>query len=167
MDKLTIDRLREVLELDPSTGTLFWKQKVAKKIVIGTEAGYVRPDGYKIVQIDKARILNHHAVFALTYGRWPASELDHVNRNPADNRPCNLREASRCENNYNRGKPKHNTSGIKGVFKQRKGKTWSARLTTNKVLKRVGGFETPQLAHEFLELWRSIAHGEFAHGEIA
>ena len=34
-------------------------------------------------------------------GDWPKEMLDHINRNPADNRWCNLREVTRAENRLN------------------------------------------------------------------
>jgi hypothetical protein len=166
MRQIPIERLREVLTLDEKTGDLYWKSKIASKVVVGTKAGSVRHDGYTFIQIDKTPLLAHHIVFALTHGRWPELELDHINGNPADNRACNIREATRSENNYNRVTPSHNTSGIKGVFKQKRGTTWTVRLTVNKVLRRVGGFETKELAAEFLELWRSMAHGKFANNGV-
>jgi hypothetical protein len=161
-NRLSIERLREVLDLDTETGVLTWRVKIAKKTVVGAPAGSQRHDGYITLQIEKVRVLAHHAVFALVYGRWPVKELDHANGNPADNRPCNLREANRHTNNYNRRTPSNNTSGIKGVFKQARGKCWHARLTTNGVLQRVGGFQTKEQATDFLDLWRDMSHGEFA-----
>lgn len=161
--RLPIDYLRQVLELDEATGILRWKQKIAKKIIVGSVAGSERHDGYKRIQINKIGMLLHHVVFALLNDRWPNKELDHANGNPSDNRPCNLRESDRHTNNYNRCTPQHNTSGIKGVFQQKTGKCWNARLATNSVLKRVSGFGSKEEANEFLQLWRSMAHGEFAN----
>jgi hypothetical protein len=36
-------------------------------------------------------------------------------------------------------------------------------LWTNNKSKEVGGFETKELAEEFMQLWREMAHGEFAN----
>jgi hypothetical protein len=157
-----IDEIRSILDLDAETGALRWKQKIAKKVVVGAEAGRPMSNGYKRIQIDKVRLLAHHVVFALTHNYWP-SEIDHINNDPSDNRPCNLREVTRSQNNWNTRKPTHNTSGVKGVFKQRSGVTWTVRLKCYGKLYRVGKFPTAGSASEFLDLFRSMAHGEFAN----
>jgi len=157
-----IEELRSILDLEENTGILRWKKKIAKKVVVGEEAGRTIQHGYKTVQVNKIRLLSHHIVFAFMHNRWP-TEVDHINNDPSDNRPCNLREATRSQNNWNMRKPVHNTSGIKGVFRQRKGKTWTVRLKIRSKLYRVGKFETAEMASEFLDLFRSMAHGEFAN----
>jgi hypothetical protein len=41
--------------------------------------------------------------------------VDHINRNPLDNRRCNLRVVSQHDNIMNRDKQNNNTSGYKGI----------------------------------------------------
>lgn len=160
--KPSIKTLNETFVLDKNSGNLYWNKKVARKIIVGSEAGSSRPDGYKYVQLNKYVLAVHHVVYAMTHGYWPI-EIDHADGNPSNNKPENLRESTRSENNYNRVTPSHNTSGYKGVFKQKKGKSWSVRLTVNKVLHRISGFETKELAKEFLDLMRLELHGQYAH----
>lgn len=47
--------------------------------------------------------------------------IDHINHNPLDNRKCNLRICSSFENTQNQSKPINNTSGHKGVYKDKNG----------------------------------------------
>jgi len=62
-------------------------------------------------------------VFCLYHGRWPKKgyDVDHINNKPWDNRPCNLREGTKSENATNRRLFRRSKSGIKGVFKAKKG----------------------------------------------
>lgn len=63
----------------------------------------------------------------MAYGKWPTPTVDHRNRNGLDNRLINLREATRSQNQFNRGIPKNNISGVAGVnWHQTKGK-WLVR----------------------------------------
>ena len=65
---------------------------------------------------------------------------DHINRNSLDNRKCNLRPASKNENNQNHKLFNTNTSGFSGVhFVERTGK-WCARITVNNKRKHLGYF---------------------------
>jgi hypothetical protein len=146
-------------------GDLHWKARPPNLAVCGTVAGYRNTkDSYWRVVIKGSMYLKHRLVFLYHYGHLP-KYIDHINGNRADNRIENLRLASRAENARNARLPCHNTSGIKGVCKPKKDKNWTCSLRTNKKLKIVGGFETKELAQEFMELWRETAHGQFAnHG---
>jgi HNH endonuclease len=55
--------------------------------------------------------------------------VDHIKRNPCDNRLENLRIVTVQENNRNKPIQKNNTSGIMGVFKRQN--RWIARINDN------------------------------------
>lgn len=68
-------------------------------------------------------------------------ELDHINRNPLDNRKNNLRVATRSENMINRRIFKNKIYGnFKGVTFVRK--KWIARVNRNNKAIHIGSFET-------------------------
>ena len=75
----------------------------------------------------------------VTLSRWLLGEpeglvIDHINRNRKDNRRANLRAVTQAVNVRNSRVCEKNTSGFKGVYKQKsKGKEfWAAYITVNK-----------------------------------
>jgi hypothetical protein len=100
--ELSVDRLNELLRLDAETGDLYWRADRGQKPVGGKSAGSLDSKGYRRVKIDYRAYRAHRVVFAIAHGRWPVMQLDHINRNKLDNRPCNLREVSPSENSMNR-----------------------------------------------------------------
>src|SRR5262245_33505102 len=111
---LTAERLREVLDYDPSTGVFKSNGGRCGSRVGATLVGTVRPDGYREIRIDWQRYLAHRLAWLHVHGSWPAGDIDHVNGNPSDNRIVNLRLATRTQNNAN-SRRRPNTSGFKGV----------------------------------------------------
>lgn len=72
-------------------------------------------------------------------------EVDHIRNNPLDNREKYLRKASRIENGCNRKLFKNNSTGYKGVQKNKKGK-FVAKITIRKKVKYIGTFDCKKLA---------------------
>lgn len=58
-------------------------------------------------------------------------DYDHVNRNPLDNRDCNLRPATTIENARNRSKYNTNTSGFIGVSWNKDREKWRSYIIVN------------------------------------
>ena len=56
---------------------------------------------------------------------------DHIDRNELNNRSNNLRPATQQENARNKSKPCNNTSGVMGVYWNKKFNKWQARVTTD------------------------------------
>lgn len=78
--------------------------------------------GYLIIKVKGRQFKAHRIAWLLNYGRFPKSELDHINRNPADNRIENLREADRFIQNRNKTTQIDKKTGIAGVHRDDKTK---------------------------------------------
>lgn len=88
---------------------------------------------------NRKEILMHRFVLNAPENR----EVDHINRNPLDNRKCNLRLCTRSENNHNKGINKNNKSGFKGVYFHRGANKWSSQIMVNRKRLNLGLFSKP------------------------
>ena len=79
-----------------------------------------------------------------------------------NNTPSNLREATVSENNRNVGITKNNTSGYKGVTKEKNREKWRAQIKFNGEVHYLGVFECPVDAAKVYDKKCLELHGEFA-----
>lgn len=144
---ITLDRLREVLHYDPSTGVFVWLKKTGKKTIVGSQAGSIRSDGYMTVSIDKCIYYGHVLAWFYITGERPDMDLDHKDGNPSNNCFTNLRLATGTINYENLHKARcHNSTGLLGVRRTRFN-TFNARIVVNGIQHNLGNFDTPELAH--------------------
>jgi len=126
---ITYEHLHELFEYNGSD--LVWKVSLSPTSKKGNIAGCIRSDGYRQIKIDGKIYLGHRLCWLFNYGYTPENFLDHINRNPSDNRLKNLREASNRCNIRNSKTMLTNTSGVRGVcFNKLFGK-WQAAITVD------------------------------------
>lgn len=92
--------------------------------------------------------------------------VDHINRNPLDNRKANLRVVQEGENQKNRGpdnRTKKKSSQFRGVSWNKKDKRWIASIRVNKKNIHLGCFTDETLAAEIYNKAATIHFGEFAY----
>lgn len=62
--------------------------------------------GYRIVRIyylgKRYNIQAHRLVWYITHGKMPVGQIDHIDRDPTNNIPSNLRDVTQSENQHNR-----------------------------------------------------------------
>jgi HNH endonuclease len=123
MTNQTIDAgaVRELLDYDPNSGIFRWRV-CRGPVKTGDIADNVDSHGYVRIEINGRSYKARRLAFLIMRGRWPADEIDHINRNPVDNRWCNLREASHAEGMRNRSLQKNNKFGRPGIQKKIKWK---------------------------------------------
>lgn len=137
----SFDQVADLLSYCPATGLLTWK------VSRPSYAGHVRPGaragtnshGYIKVTVCQKQIPGHRVAWLLQTGSWPPKgmDIDHINGDRADNRWCNLRIATRSQNNMNK-------SGVQGVYMRayRSGNTkWHARITVGGRVILLGHFD--------------------------
>ena len=115
---ITYERANQLLRYDPETGELFWKERPSRsKILVGSRAGCLAPDGYWVLKMDGVVHKAHRVAWLLTTGHLPLCDIDHIDRDRSNNRWGNLRLApnNSRDNLQNTKKPSNNTSGVKGV----------------------------------------------------
>jgi hypothetical protein len=88
--------------------------------------------------------------------------VDHVNGNGLDNRRINLRPATPSQNGANRPPQRNNTSGYKGVYWNRPGQNWFARIKVAGRPVHLGMFADPTEAARAYNRAAMEAFGEYA-----
>lgn len=158
-ERPTIERLREVLGYEPTTGILRWLVTNSNVAVAGTEAG--SHDGrYVRIKVDGSALLAHRVIWAIVTGAWPTFDIDHKDTDGYNNRWGNLRQATMSQNIANSRISKRNTSGFKGVTKNRK--RWVAQITHERKHYYLGIFDSPEAAHEVYLAEAARLQGPFA-----
>ena len=146
-DLITQERLQSLLTYDPDTGEFRWRVK-RPRCVVGAVAGTPTYHGYTAIKLDGATYRAHRLAWLYTFGKWPSTELDHINRKRDDNRIANLREATRFSNCQNREKSPSAHSRHIGVSKSFAGKGWRAYIDKDGRRTALGVFSTEQAAAE-------------------
>jgi hypothetical protein len=118
----------ERLDFDRETGQFFWKVSVNSRAPAGRAAGRLGNRGYIDIGIGREKVAAHRLAFLFAHGRWPVGDVDHINGRRTDNRPENLREASRSQNMGNTPVYRNNRSGKKGVSFEGRRQKWRASI---------------------------------------
>jgi hypothetical protein len=122
----SIEQLCKLFDYEPQTGVLRWKVRDDVPGMSGWNTKYAgkpagnasmlrRPSSRKWyhagmrVRIDGKNYGVHRLIWAMKTGEWPEHSIDHINRDPLDNRWVNLREATAAEQCQNRSRPTAST----------------------------------------------------------
>ena len=160
---LTQAELKEQVIYDTNTGDFFWK--ITKKgVKIGNKIGSKTKDGYIRIMLNYQEYKAHRLAWLYMVGNFPKEFIDHANGIKTDNRFCNLRESTNMQNQQNVGLVISNTSGYKGISKNKSDGKWRAQCRVGKVKKHLGTFDTPELASSAYVEFAKQLHGEFYHG---
>ncbi|WP_076738056.1 HNH endonuclease signature motif containing protein, partial [Cronobacter sakazakii] len=79
-------------------------------------------------------LYNHRIVYFLHHGHWPVGEVDHIDGNPGNNHPDNLRDVTHSENQQN--------IPARGYYWHKPARRWQARIKVNGKLHSLGLYPT-------------------------
>jgi hypothetical protein len=144
---------------------LVWKQSFAQKL-IGKRAGHRRPDGYIELRKGDHKMLAHRVVYALANNVDPGNYfVDHIDGDPSNNSPSNLRLATRSQNLRNcRRLSRHNKSGKRGVHLVVIGgiEYWKAEFHVDSKSYFIGAYATKEAAIAAREVAERFVYGDFS-----
>lgn len=157
----TQEQLRELLDYDPDTGVLRWRERSIEWFgrqqdctrfndrYAGQEAGTImtsKRSGYRGRHIHSAGMRANVARIAW---KWMTGEdtevIDHINHDGVDNRWNNLRKSDRLSNNQNVSKSRNNRSGVTGVHWRPDMNKWRAGVESGGKKYHAGYFDYEDL----------------------
>lgn len=151
----TLESLTAIFDYEPDTGHFYRKSDSGGRQLTGSR----KKKGHIVLIIGKVQWYAARVAFKIMTGRDPSPGMvvDHINGNKADNRWCNLREATISQNNAN--KKTTAKSGHKGVYYNKRDQVWQAKISFSMHL---GSFKTKDEAVAAAEAARLKHWGEFA-----
>ena len=156
---ITQSELKSKLLYYPNEGYFIW-------LKLGNVAGSLKSTGYTAIKFKGKMYQAHRLAWLYVHGYMPKNIIDHINGNKSDNRICNLREATRSENNHNAILRKDSKSGVKGVHWCNRNKRWIASIRINKKSIYVGSFINIETAKYEIMKFREKHIKQFTnHGE--
>ena len=143
---MEIERLRQLLNYDPETGALTWKERAEVRPqwngrYAGKPAGCVDSHGYLKIGIDGRNYYAHRLAWAIHHGEWPQHQIDHINGDKLDNRIANLRDVPQVVNGRNQKMAAHNTSGYAGIHWRKSDRRWQAFIKVDRKQRHLGYFD--------------------------
>lgn len=163
---MSVGDIRDLIDYNPETGVL-----TAKVNFSGRQAGSVIGSqtwqGYYAFSLFGKKCFAHRLAWLLHYGEWPSQPIDHINGIKTDNSIRNLRLCSLSQNQFNKPTQKNNTTGVKGVYWNKRDKRYVASVQFNGKKYSAGHHKDIESAKEAVMKLREKLAGEFTnHGEF-
>lgn len=183
---LSRDLLNSLLSYDPETGILVWKGRPSSMFQTqracstwnARYAGRVCGVNNKVsatgaranvgVTIFDRKYVAHLVIMAMAGIDVPdGMQVDHIDRDPWNNRWANFRIATAAENTRNRASPKHSRQPWKGVRCGPRGNRWYPRAATASGAKvHLGSFGCPTAAAIAYDKYIISEYRQFAKTNI-
>lgn len=155
---LTAEKLRERYVYSKATGAFKYRQQRGR-MQKGDRAGTINSDGYWQIGIDGKLYKASRLAWLYVTGAWPRGQVDHKNRNRADDRWTNLRDTSHAENQQNcKTLRSNNRSGVRGVSWCTKRQRWQAHIQAEGKQRNLGVFKTIEAAEAAYKAAEKVLH---------
>ena len=169
---------------DPYTGLLHWKSRARDKFqterafsawtnrLVGRPVTSLNGDGYVQVRITvqgkQTAFRAARIIWEMHHGPIPKGmEIDHMDRNRSNDVLRNLSLVTPIQNSLNKGLPRNNTSGVKGVrFKQdypNDPLPWDAYIGIGGKQISLGSYSCLELAVEARKKGEEMYHAPISH----
>lgn len=139
--KLTQERLKSIYIYDSETGIFTNRINICGSGFADDISGSFRPDGYGTICINRKKYLVHRLAWLYVNGYMPENNIDHIDRDPTNNKISNLREVSQGCNMRNRKKLKNNSSGVSGVSWNKSRDIWVSTIRAGGKHRHLGYFK--------------------------
>lgn len=156
---LSAERLREILTYDPLSGAFAWNRSRRGRSSPDGLAGWIDGGGYRRLQIEGERYYSGPLAVLYMTGEWPPEDVDHINRDRADDRWSNLRLASRSQNQVNRVLPRRERDLPRGVRFTANG--FEASIRRDGLYRYLGRFPSAEEASIAYQRAAAAHHGEY------
>lgn len=155
---VTAEELRERFTYSKTTGAFKYRQDRGR-MKKGMRAGTVNGDGYWQMSVGGKSYKASRLAWLYVKGVWPEGQVDHKNRDRADDRWSNLRDTSHAENQQNcTPVRKNNTSGVRGVSWCSKRQRWQAHIQAEGKQRNLGVFKTIEAATVAYKAAEKVLH---------
>lgn len=139
-------RLLEILDYNPATGRLTWKQRPEcppwwNARFAGKPAFTSPTSGYLHGSIDYVVLMAHRVIWKMLHDSEPV-QIDHANGDRSDNSERNLRASNASDNGRNKVRLSNNTSGHVGVSWHRLRGRWRASIKIDRTSIHLGLFDS-------------------------
>jgi hypothetical protein len=163
--------LREMFDYDPESGEIRYRHRPRNyfsdeqsfkrwnTLFSGTVAKSQTRRGCIVLSIRGVTYLAHRVAFKIHHGIEPPLVLDHINRDPSDNRILNIRAATPSQNTMNSTIRSDTRTGVRGVsiWKDQ----FCAYVYVNGHQHWLGTFQTIEQASKIRELAARKLFGDF------
>ena len=139
---LTQQIVKDLFIYDINSGDLIWRSNgYRNKPLKGKIAGRTNSNGRRQVKIEGKLYYSSRIVWLYHHGYFPEGYVDHIDRNPLNNRISNLREVNAVCNLRNSTLKIKGSSKVRGVYWAKSHNKWAARVKANGITTSLGFYE--------------------------
>lgn len=143
---MTIERLKEVLEYNPSEGTFVWKERVSARQLRGNNAlSHLNGDGYWVIGLNRKQILAQKIAYIIMTGEFPNGMISFKDKDRKNIKWDNLFVMKKIIGEFDHSTPESRKLYHKAYRDQNPGKT------RNDHLKNTFGIDSKEYERMFKE----------------